>query len=150
MNPALPSITFWEITVGDKVQNKQTGGVNVSGGTVNTGGGAIVGRDMNVGRDVRVEQTALDEAFRGIQTALGSAPPEKRDDAHARLEELKTEAAKGSAADDGVVARLVTGLVDLVPDAVSAVVSAFATPALGAIAGPVTRIVLSHVQNKPR
>jgi uncharacterized protein YraI len=59
---------------------------------------------------------------------------------------LKQEAAKGKNADDRVVARLVEGLVGLMPGAASAVVSAFATPILGGIAGPVTEYVLEKLR----
>jgi hypothetical protein len=45
-------------------------------------------------------------------------------------------------------AKLVDGLVELVPSATSAVVSAFATPILGGIAGPVTGFVLDKLRGK--
>jgi hypothetical protein len=44
------------------------------------------------------------------------------------------------------VAKLIDKLVDLVPGAISAVVSAFATPILGGVAGPVTRFVLDRLK----
>jgi len=46
------------------------------------------------------------------------------------------------------MAKLVEGIVELVPGAVSAVVSAFATPILGGLAGPVTKFVLDKVQGE--
>jgi hypothetical protein len=39
----------------------------------------------------------------------------------------------------------VKGLVGLVPSAVSAIVSAFGTPILGGVAGPVTKFVLAEL-----
>jgi len=47
-----------------------------------------------------------------------------------------------------VIAKLVDGLVGLVPAATSAVVSAFATPILAGIAGPVTGFVLDKLRGK--
>jgi hypothetical protein len=64
------------------------------------------------------------------------------------LADLKQEAAKGKGANDGAVARLVEGLVGLVPAAASAEVSAFATPILGAAVGPVTSFVLEKLRGK--
>ena len=56
------------------------------------------------------------------------------------------EAARGEKADDGRLAQLIEGLVDLAPGAVSAVVSAFASPILAGIAGPVTKYVLDKLK----
>ena len=64
------------------------------------------------------------------------------------MEALKAEAAKGKQADDGTVAKLVDGFVQLVPSAVGAIVSAFGTPILGGIAGPVTKFVLDKIGGK--
>jgi hypothetical protein len=47
-----------------------------------------------------------------------------------------------------VIAKLVDGLVGLVPGATSAVVSAFTTPLLAGIAGPVTGFVLDKLRSK--
>jgi hypothetical protein len=46
------------------------------------------------------------------------------------------------------MADIVDGLVALVPGAVGSVVSMFATPILGGIAGPVTKYVLNKIQRK--
>jgi integral membrane sensor domain MASE1 len=45
------------------------------------------------------------------------------------------------------MAKLVDGLVGLVPGAVSAVTSAFASPLLAAVVGPVTRFVLGRLKS---
>jgi hypothetical protein len=119
----------------------QSGGVNIHGGTVNTGGGDIIGRDKII------NQRSSEEALRPLTELISAAPPEKRGEVLAKLEELKKEAAKGEKRDDGVIAKLVEGLVGLVPSAVSAVVSAFSTPILGSIAGPATKSVLDKIQS---
>jgi hypothetical protein len=122
----------------------QSGGVNISG-RVGSVGGSIVGRDQVVGMP---SSAALDSALRPVTEAIGTAPAEARAEAEAKLAALKGEAAKGKDANDGVVAKLVDGLVELVPAATSAVVSAFATPILGGIAGPVTGYVLDKLRGK--
>jgi hypothetical protein len=127
-----------------KIEEGQSGGVNI--GTVGSVGGDIVGRDKTVG--VR-SAAALDDALRPLIEAIEAAPPDKRAEAEAKLTALKQEVAKGKGgADDGVVGKLVDGLIALVPGAASAVVSAFATPILGAIVGPVTSFVLDKLRGK--
>jgi hypothetical protein len=128
----------------DKTVPGQGGGVNISG-SVGSVGGSIVGRDQIVGVP---SSAALDGALHRVTEAIGTAPPEVRSEAEAKLAALKGEAAKGKEANDGVVAKLVDGLVELVPAAASAVVSAFATPILGGIAGPVTDFVLDKLRGK--
>ena len=129
----------------EKSGTRQSGGVNISGGAV-TVGGDIVGRDKIVGTEI--SQVELNQILRPVEDAIRAASPENQLQAKQKLEELKAEVAKGKSADDGVVAKLVKGLVGLIPGAVSAVVSAFATPILGGIAGPVTKYVLDEIQGK--
>ncbi len=59
-----------------------------------------------------------------------------------QVEALKAEVAKGQQVEDGKIATIVNGLVDLVPKALGAILSLFATPILSGIAGPVTKFVL--------
>jgi hypothetical protein len=124
----------------DEKSGRQSGGVNISGGSVNVGGD-IVGRDKITGTQISSNQ--LDAIFRPLEEAVGQQP-----EAAQKVEALKNEAAKDKKADDGVMAKLVKGIVGLVPGAVSAVVSAFATPILGGVAGPVTKYVLDEIQGK--
>jgi hypothetical protein len=124
----------------DDRPGNQSGGVNISGGTVSVGGD-ITGRDKIT--YTMIPKADLDKAFQPVAQAVG-----QNQEAAKKLEALKTEAAKGKEADDGVMAKLVKGLVDLVPAAVSAVVSAFASPILGGVAGPVTKWVLDEFKGK--
>jgi len=129
----------------EKSGARQSGGVNISGGTVAVGGD-IVGRDkIAATENSRVQ---LDQILRPVEDAVRTASRENQSKARQKLEDLKAEAVKGKNAEDGVVAKLVKGLVGLVPSAVGAVVSAFATPLLGGIAGPVTKYVLDEIQGK--
>jgi len=120
------------------------GGVSISG-TVGSVGGDIVGGDKIVGT---ASAAAIAEAFAPLRQALAAAPAAARPEAEAKLAELQKEAGKGKQAEDGVLAKLVDGIVGLVPGATSAVVSAFATPILGGIAGPVTGYVLDKLRGK--
>jgi integral membrane sensor domain MASE1 len=128
---------------GKRTGEGQSGGINIHGGTLNTGGGDIVGRDKFVNQ---ASSRELEEALRPLTEAINVAPQEKRAEALVKLDELKKEAEKGEKRDDGVVAKLVDQLVGLVPSAARAVVSAFGTPILGAIAGPVTKFVLGKIR----
>lgn len=123
----------------------RSGGVNISGGTV-TVGGDIVGHDKIVGTEI--SKVELNQIFYPLQEAVLAGPSQDQPEAMQKLDALKSEVAKGRDAKDGVVAKLVEGLVGLIPGAVSAVVSAFATPVLGGIAGPATKYVLDKVQGK--
>src|SRR5205823_11260299 len=107
----------------------QSGGVNITG-SVGSVGGDIVGRDKIVGVP---SAAALDDALRPVSEAVRAAPPQAQPEAEAKLAALKQEVAKGKDANDGVIAKLVDGLVGLIPAAASAVVSAFATPILGGL-----------------
>jgi hypothetical protein len=128
----------------EKTGQGQSGGVNISG-SVGAVGGDIVGHDKITGLPTTAE---LDGALRPLSKAIEATPAEARAEADAKLAALKQEAAKGNDANDRTIADLVDGLVKLVPGAVSAVVSAFATPILGGIAGPVTGFVLDKLQDK--
>jgi hypothetical protein len=116
----------------------RSGGVNITGGNV-TAGGDIVGRDKIVG--TQISSTQLDPIFAPLLNAVRTTP-----EAAQKVEALKSEVAKGKNADDGVMAKLVEGIVGLVPAAVSAVVTAFASPILGGVAGPVTKYVLDKLR----
>jgi hypothetical protein len=118
------------------------GGVTISKSQVNTGGGDIVGRD-------NIRQSAahqLEGVFQPVSAAIARADPTVKSAAEAKLQALKQEVVKGKPADDPTIAKLVEGLVGLVPAAVSAIVAAFATPILGGVAGPATKYVLDKIR----
>ena len=90
---------------------------------------------------------AINKFFAPIEAALKAAPNVEAE-AIAKLDELKAEAAKGKKADNSVMAKLIDGVVGLVPGAVSAIVGAFGTPILAGIAGPLTKAVLDKIHGK--
>jgi hypothetical protein len=120
----------------------QHGGIWNEHGTINTGRGDVVGGDKRVST---YSPTEIKIAWQPITDAIRTAPPEKQAEAQAKLDDLKKEVAKGDKTDDSTLAKLVKGLVGLVPSAVSAVVGAFGTPILSSVAGPVTKFVLGEL-----
>jgi len=120
-------------------------GVTISGGSV-TVGGSIVGGNMTIG--TQVSPVHFEQVFQSVAESIRTNAGTNETAALQKLEELTTEAAKGKDANDTVLAKVVEGIVGLVPGAVSAVVKAFATPLLSGIAGPATRYVLDKIQGK--
>ncbi|MGH2358503.1 MAG: hypothetical protein ACRDGJ_10930, partial [Candidatus Limnocylindria bacterium] len=137
------------------VGGKNTGSVNTgTQTTVDTGGGAYAAGNVHAGGDF----VGRDKIIHGISprdsesffapllaAVANEAPAEERDAAVQQVQELKAEVAKGKQADDGKMGRIVDGLVAMVPGAIGAVVSLFATPVLDGIAGPVTKYVLDKL-----
>jgi hypothetical protein len=120
---------------------------------VEVSGGTIVGRDQHVAGDLiqgdKYEGCVnVSTVFAPVRQAMATAemPPARKMEALQTVRDLETEAAKGEQADDGRLAQLVDGLVDLVPGAVSTVVNVFASPLLVGVAGPVTSFVLDKLK----
>lgn len=127
----------------EKSQEGQRGGVNIHGGSVSTGGGDIVGRDKIVAND-GVRQ--IEEVFGPLAEILATLDPVQRAKALGELDKLKQELVKGKNGDDSIIATLTEAIGKFAPAAASALVSAFGTPILGAIAGPVTKYVIGKLR----
>jgi hypothetical protein len=115
-------------------------GVIMHGGTISPG------RDFISGDKFELSTAAVSDVLHPISDLVESAPPTTRSTAALKLNELKEELTKGSAADDSKMAGLADGLVGLIPSGVSAVVKAFGAPLISGIAGPVTQYVLKKIQ----
>lgn len=134
-----------------------TGGGAYVGGGVHTGGGSFIGRDALgitgdvVGRDnmAGLSSGDLDAILAPLIGAVAchATNDEARQTAVSHVQQLKDEITKGKAADDGKMARVVNGLAALVPGAVGAVVSTFASPLLAGVAGPITASVLKRLRS---
>lgn len=129
----------------------------VNAGTIQTGGGAFFGGPVTarniVGRDHIVHAPAASASIGSdLQTVLAAlasqirahAPEGQSTSAEQAIDALGSEVIKGRQADDSKLAHLVKGLIDLVPAAVGGIVSAFASPVLGGLAGPLTKAVLDR------
>ena len=136
---------YGSINTGHQTAIHTGGGAHV-GGNVNVQGGDFVGRDKIVHTPTALPRQDLASLFQALRTAVEAraAVPEKSI-AAAHVEAIQEEVAKPAPQrDDGRLARLLDGMVDLVPAGVGAVTSAFATPLLGAVAGPLTAAVLER------
>ena len=123
------------------------GGDHIQVGDISGSSGVAIGRYASATGQQGVDPVALEKLFVPLlQAVVQAAPPEQKPAVAGKVQELKAEAAKGKEANDNRLATLVDGLLTLVPGAVSAVVSAFASPILGGIAGPATKWVLDKVQ----
>ncbi|WMT73920.1 hypothetical protein [Bradyrhizobium sp. Ash2021] len=119
---------------------KQSGGVSVSG-RIGSVGGDVIGRDKNT-----VNISKIDEAFGSLSKKIEASDAHVSPEANETLEALKKEVAKGSKSKDSVMATLLQKLVKLVPEATGSIVSAFATPLLGKIVGPLTGLILKKFE----
>ena len=139
--------------IGGQMAKKQGGGQSGGisfGGSVGNIGNIVMGDQTikTVTTSTTTSVVEINKAFKPLEAAIAAAPAEKAAEAQSTLTALKDETAKGEKADDGVMSRLINGLVDLVPSATSAVVGIFATPILGALAGPATKAVLDMLRGK--
>lgn len=126
----------------DKKKIDTQGGAYV-GGSVTTGGD-FVGRDKITHG---ISPNSLESLFVPLLTSIKQqAPPDVHADVEQQVDALKTELSKNDETSDGMIATIVQGLVDKVPAAISHVISLFASPILGGIAGPLTRSVLDKLK----
>jgi hypothetical protein len=138
------------------IGGNNTGAINTGRQTsIHTGGGTYVGGNVSVqggdfvGRDKVTHGTATTDLAIVFATLLATLDKQAEPGAKALATEqvaaIQTEVTQPPAQrNDERLARMVDGLVDLVPSAVGAVVSAFASPLLGAVAGPATAAVLAQ------
>jgi hypothetical protein len=121
----------------------QSGGINITSSNVTTHGPVVGG---NYTSTAEISRDQLDQLFGPILAAARTAGHEVQAEAVEKANSLKQEASKGAKADEGQIAKLVDELLELVPGATSAVVSALGSPILGGIAGPITHWVLKKFQ----
>jgi hypothetical protein len=122
---------------------RRTGGVDISRSRV-TVHGDIVGVDKVSGSEM--SRVHVDQLFQPFTDAIQMAPLETRQEASEKMTALKKEIGRGKQANDSVMAKLLDGLVKLVPNGIGALTKIFATPILADLTGPVTQFVLSKIQ----
>ncbi|MGA8090513.1 MAG: hypothetical protein WCA10_24775 [Terracidiphilus sp.] len=122
-----------------------TGGGNLTGHVI-VAGDQIVYGDQNFTQEI--SRQTLDSLFHPLSGLVRSAPVQVQAEAAEKVNQLKTEVAKGKQRDDNLTAKLIEGIVGLVPSAVSTIASAFGTPILGGLVGPATKYVLDKIQGK--
>ena len=117
-------------------------------GDVGSGVAIAAGRNASANISIGVSERQLNQTFISLLQALQDAPQESQAEAVEQAQQLQAELSKGEEANDSTIAKLVESIVDLVPGAVSAVVSIFASPILAGMVGPVTKFVLDKLVNK--
>jgi hypothetical protein len=131
-----------------EVRIDRVGGDKITIGDVGSGAAVAAGKGAYASAGSGLSSVELDALFSQLTTILEDTPAEYKSTALEKVESLKTEVAKGEEADDSQLAKLIDSLIALAPGAVSAVVSVFASPILGGIAGPVTKFVLEKIQGE--
>lgn len=133
----------------EKKEEGRSGGINFTGGDTRIQGD-VAGGDLNKNVYGNVTYGAipaekLEALLKPLIELVDSTAEPAKSEATTNVNELKEELGKGADADDGTLAKLVDGLIRLVPTAVAAVVGAFASPVLAGVAGPVTKAVLEKL-----
>ncbi len=137
-----------KIVYGDEVRGDKVLGDKTTVGDITDSTVGVISRVKQSTVTVGIRAADLDRLFAPIMAAAQQAEPAQRQAAEHTVQELKAEAGKGKQADDSRLATLIDGLVGLVPAAVTAVVSAFASPILAGVAGPFTQYVLKKISGK--
>ncbi|MBX2998773.1 MAG: caspase family protein [Caldilineaceae bacterium] len=135
-----------KITYGDDVRGDKVSGDKINVGNISGSPGFNIGSGSVTNSGISAED--LDRLFLPLLEAVQSGPPESRREAVQTVQALKAEAARGEKADDGRMARLIDKLVDLVPGGVAALVSAFGSPILSGLVGPVTKYALERLRRQ--
>lgn len=132
---------------GDVVSGDKVGGDKINVGDVSETGVAIgSSASVQMGLSAAEVVQALAPVLAAVQS--NAADPATQAAALQEIEKLKAELAKGKDANDRRIAEILDDLAKLVPGVVAAVVSAFGTPLLVGIAGPVTQFVLDRLKGK--
>lgn len=142
-------------------------GVTIKGRDVRIEKSKIAGRNIvetktttiKTDRGTSRQEKELNQVLEEINKAILQAPKSKQKPAQEKVAAIRQMAVSGAKsqkgksptgkkdqAQDGILASLATDLVDLVPGAVAAVVSAFGTPLLAGIAGPVTSFAIKRIK----
>jgi hypothetical protein len=124
----------------DDSNDSGSGGGGTFYGNV-TAGRDVAGRDIksvNLGPTSEQLQALLAPLHAVVQQTSDARGPAARE----LLKKIEDETSKGKEADDSLLSKLLEGFVGLIPEGVGAVLAAFGSPVLGAIAGPATKRLL--------
>jgi hypothetical protein len=138
-----------EAVLSDEAPRSQNGGISIPG-VVGYVGGDMIGGNKTTTTTTTTTQSStislINPVLRPIADLVEQQPAAIKGDANQKLTALDEEVAKGGKAQDSVLAGLLQDIVGLIPKAAGAVVSAFTSPMLGAIAGPVTKFVIDRLR----
>jgi hypothetical protein len=136
-----------KVVIGDEVGGDKIAGDKITVRDV-SGQGIAIGRGAQATFTAGISSQELQVLFEPLMKSIREIRVIDQTEALKTAEQLKQEVAKGKAADDNKLAKLIDGLIGLVPSAVSGITSIFASPILGGLAGPVTKYVLDKIQGK--
>lgn len=139
--------------MGDKNEGDQVKGDKISVGNISGSKGLAIGSGAQSHYSETTNYGASGEELADIfaplmKTIEEEASPEQKAEALEKATALKEETTKGNQAEDKKMAKLIEGLIALVPAGVGAVVSAFASPIVSSVVGPATEYVLEKIQGK--
>lgn len=137
-----------KVVSGDEVHGDKTGGDKITVGDITDSAGVAIGSGAQARVNYGLSGREIEGLFLPVLEAIRQGSSASKPQALQMTEQLQQEAAKGESANDGIVAALMNGVVELAPGAVSALVSAFTSPLLAGVAGPVTKMVLDSLTGK--
>ena len=139
-----------KIIHGDEVAGDKVGGDKISVGDISNSTGVAIGPEARseVYQSTGLSGKEFEQIFEPLLQAVRNAPDDVQLQAEMKVEELKQEIKKGKNKNDVIQARLIDGIVGLVPGAVSAVVGMFASPVLAGFVGPATEFILDKIKAK--
>ena len=116
-------------------------------GVVRVTNGNFIGRDWN---QQGAAPTNLESSFAPLVLAVATSgePADVRAAALRQVDALKAEVSKGHRADDNRMSRIVNDLADKIPGAIAAVVSVFAAPPVGGVAGTMTSDAVDKLRSR--
>jgi hypothetical protein len=121
-------------------------GDQIEVGDITNSSGVAIGRGARANVTQGLSAQDLEPLFAPLLAVVAQqAPAAQKAAAVQQAQELQTEVAKGKQADDSRIAKLIDGVVGMVPGAAGAVVSLFAHPILNNLVGPVTKFVLGKL-----
>lgn len=139
-------ITHGDTIHGDKVRGDKVGGDKNTIGDIIGNTGVAIGRNSRINVNAGLSGSEIAQLLTPILEIAKAAPEEVRGVAVAKAQELQVAVATDSQGNDSKIAGLLEDLTKLIPGALSAVVSAFASPVLAGVTGPVTKYILAKLR----
>jgi len=137
-----------------KQEKKPVSGVSI-GGNVDTGGGDIAGGNIKKGdvyQSHGLKASDIKEMFSPIYQSIDqneALPTEDREDLKVMVAEIEGEAAKGSEADQSLVARHLRTIARMAPDILDVTLKTIANPVLG-LAAIAQKIASKASEEQPK
>ncbi len=135
----------------EKTNESQKGGFHFHSPVTAENQTFIDGNVANLNNNLGLSAPQLQDLaglFQPLKEQIQTSSPEKRQVADQKVGNLYTELAKGTNANADRLNNIIDGLVELIPGALSTLVSMFVNPILGGLVGPVAQAVLERLHSK--